>query len=97
MQRVSQCESVVFCGAGGQPAWLAAGKTSLFIQYLIRREGLPLPLKVPTLLKKNKPPGSITRGPARKSIQRALLQAEIKGDSYPHLDGFAGLDAGGEF
>jgi len=45
---------------------------------------------------KNKPPSSLTRGPARKSTQRALLQTEIKGDSYPHLNGFAGLDAGGE-
>jgi len=45
MQRVSECESVVFCGAaarrrraaapcggGGQPAGLAAAKTPLFIQ-----------------------------------------------------------------
>jgi len=32
MQRVSECELVVFCGGGGQPAGLAAAKTPLSIQ-----------------------------------------------------------------
>jgi hypothetical protein len=62
-----------------------------------QREDLPLPPTSPQSdQKKTGPRVSLTRGPTQKSNQRALLQAEIKGNSYPHLNGFAGLDAGGE-
>jgi hypothetical protein len=39
MQRVSECESVVFCFGGGQPAGLAAAKTSLSIQKVFDCKG----------------------------------------------------------